>query len=393
MIEPKIRPDAPGTQPGEVGNGRVLIVDERTQKFNGIFYYRYPSTNRYFAKVHGKNLSLNIEVWKYHNGEVPEGYVVHHEHRKPDGTFDTDENNIEWLRLMEAGEHTAYHSKYLPLIDKICAWCDRPFQTKYVREIYCSKDCLKEAKRLKGRQKYRDSKAKLATSDNNTAPIVRNTNSKEKPVTHKRDYERYMEYRECPFCGEHFKVDKYSEAVVCSKPDCVSKAIKFALAQKRVMKNKLERNDGIRHFSNKELGIKIRCMLIDGKPWFVGKDVAKSLGYKDTVNALKDHVKPAEKQKIDLTKVDLAGVANHHPYSDATFKPASLTTIINQSGLFRLIFESKLPIAEMFKDWFLDKVLPRLFELGKYLSTTINPAALPAPEQTVETIDVTPSDQ
>lgn len=47
----------------------------------------------------------------------------------------------------------------------------------------------------------------------------------------------------------------------------------------------------------------IRVVSVEGEPWFVGKDVAKVLGYKDTVNALKSHVDEEDK----------GGVANHHP--------------------------------------------------------------------------------
>ena len=48
-------------------------------------------------------------------------------------------------------------------------------------------------------------------------------------------------------------------------------------------------------FTHEQLG-KIRCVMIDGVPWFVGKDVAKALGYKDHKNALKSHVDAEDKQ-------------------------------------------------------------------------------------------------
>lgn len=61
--------------------------------------------------------------------------------------------------------------------------------------------------------------------------------------------------------------------------------------------------DQLKIFENPEFG-KIRTVAIDGEPWLVGKDVAKALGYKDTVNALKVHVDVEDKK---------GGVANHHP--------------------------------------------------------------------------------
>lgn len=56
-------------------------------------------------------------------------------------------------------------------------------------------------------------------------------------------------------------------------------------------------------FENPEFG-QVRTVTIDSEVWFVGKDVAKSLGYKDSVNALKSHVDDEDKK---------GGVANHHP--------------------------------------------------------------------------------
>lgn len=55
-------------------------------------------------------------------------------------------------------------------------------------------------------------------------------------------------------------------------------------------------------FENQEFG-KMRSVTIDGEPWFVGKDVAAALGYRDTRNALKTHVDNEDKK---------GGVANHH---------------------------------------------------------------------------------
>lgn len=56
-------------------------------------------------------------------------------------------------------------------------------------------------------------------------------------------------------------------------------------------------------FENPEFGA-VRTVELDGEPWFVGKDVARALGYKDTVNAMKTHVDEEDKK---------GGVANYHP--------------------------------------------------------------------------------
>lgn len=56
----------------------------------------------------------------------------------------------------------------------------------------------------------------------------------------------------------------------------------------------LSLSENIKIFNNAEFG-EIRVMLIDDDPWFVGKDIAAALGYKDTVNALKAHVDEQDK--------------------------------------------------------------------------------------------------
>lgn len=94
-------------------------------------------------------------------------------------------------------------------------------------------------------------------------------------------------------------------------------------------------------FNNEEFG-EIRTVIIDNKPWFVGKDVAVSLGYKDTSDALKKHVADEDK----LTRCFADSGQNRQMY------------IINESGLYALIFGSKLESAKRFKHWVTSEVLP-----------------------------------
>lgn len=78
-----------------------------------------------------------------------------------------------------------------------------------------------------------------------------------------------------------------------------------------------------------------RTVTIDEEPWFVGKDVAKALGYSNTRKALVDHVYEEDK---GVTKCDTLGGAQN-------------LTIINESGLYSLILSSKLESAKRFKHW------------------------------------------
>lgn len=104
-------------------------------------------------------------------------------------------------------------------------------------------------------------------------------------------------------------------------------------------------------FENPEFG-QLRKVTIDGEPWFVGKDVVTALGYKDAINALKDHVDECDKRGWQI----------------ATQKGVRDTTIINESGLYALIFNSKLERAKQFKHWVTSEVLPQIRKTGNYLA-------------------------
>lgn len=86
--------------------------------------------------------------------------------------------------------------------------------------------------------------------------------------------------------------------------------------------------------------------------WFVGKDVATILGYKDTFDALKKHVDKEDKQNRQ----------------NASFDSPRGMTIINESGLYSLILSSKLPQAREFKHWVTSEVLPSIRKHGGYMA-------------------------
>lgn len=110
-------------------------------------------------------------------------------------------------------------------------------------------------------------------------------------------------------------------------------------------------NNEIRIFENEQFG-KVRTLLIDGQPWFVGKDVAEALGYTNSRKALIDHVDEEDK---GVTKRDTLG-GNQK------------LTIINESGLYCLIIKSKLEGARQFKRWVTSEVLPSIRKYGAYLT-------------------------
>lgn len=94
----------------------------------------------------------------------------------------------------------------------------------------------------------------------------------------------------------------------------------------------------------------IRSLMINGEPWFVGKDVAEVLGYKLPRKAILDHVDEDDK---GVTKWNTLGGTQE-------------MTIINESGLYSLILSSKLPRAKKFKRWVTSEVLPAIRKTGSY---------------------------
>lgn len=102
-------------------------------------------------------------------------------------------------------------------------------------------------------------------------------------------------------------------------------------------------------FNNEEFG-EIRTITIDGEPWFVGKDVAAALGYKDPSSAVSKNVDLEDKTTLLIQQ------------DGSNYK--SRTTFINESGMYALIFGSKLESAQNFKHWVTSDVLPAIRKTG-----------------------------
>ena len=106
-------------------------------------------------------------------------------------------------------------------------------------------------------------------------------------------------------------------------------------------------------FSNEEFG-EVRTVTIDNEPWFVGKDVAAILGYANPNEAIKDHIDKEDKlNSKTLSSFDL----------DLGQRGGWL---INESGVYALIFGSKLKSAKRFKHWVTSEVLPSIRKTGQY---------------------------
>lgn len=105
----------------------------------------------------------------------------------------------------------------------------------------------------------------------------------------------------------------------------------------------------IQIFNNPEFG-EVRTLTINGEPWFVGKDVAVALGYAKPTDAIRKRVDGEDR---GISKME-------------TPSGKQQMTIINESGLYALIFGSKLESAKHFKHWVTSDVLPSIRKTGTY---------------------------
>lgn len=103
-------------------------------------------------------------------------------------------------------------------------------------------------------------------------------------------------------------------------------------------------------FNNNEFG-QLRTINIDGKDYFVGKDIALALGYSNPRDAISRHCK---------------GVVKHDSFKES----GQLIALITEGDMYRLITHSKLPTAEKFEKWVFDEVIPSIRKHGMYATET-----------------------
>lgn len=116
-------------------------------------------------------------------------------------------------------------------------------------------------------------------------------------------------------------------------------------------------------FENAEFG-EIRTVNIDGEPWFVGKDVASALGYAKPADAIGKRV---DSEDRGISKME-------------TPSGKQDMVIINESGLYSLIFSSKLESAKRFKHWVTSEVLPSIRKTGSYIIEPLPSEQIPIGE-------------
>lgn len=120
-------------------------------------------------------------------------------------------------------------------------------------------------------------------------------------------------------------------------------------------------------FNNPEFG-EVRTLERDSEPWFVGKDVAAALGYKNPQEAVRTHVDDEDK---GVSEVLTPGGKQKIP-------------IINESGLYSLVLSSKLPAAKQFKRWITAEVIPSIRKHGAYMTPATLEAAILNPDTMIK---------
>ena len=108
--------------------------------------------------------------------------------------------------------------------------------------------------------------------------------------------------------------------------------------------------NALRTFNHEMFG-QVRTMTNDrGETFFVGKDVAEALGYKNTADAIIKHVDKEDRSTIAIR--------------DSAYETRAV--VINESGLYSMVLSSKLEQAKAFKRWVTSEVLPLIRQTGTY---------------------------
>ncbi len=119
-----------------------------------------------------------------------------------------------------------------------------------------------------------------------------------------------------------------------------------------------------KRFENSKLDLEIFVYEIDGKEWFVGKDIAVLLEYPNPSTAVSENVKPKQKLKKyvrNIENIGISGIPNSKEYNNNM-------TLITEIGLYQLIMKSRKPEAEDFQQWVYEDVLPSIRKNNYYVN-------------------------
>lgn len=146
----------------------------------------------------------------------------------------------------------------------------------------------------------------------------------------------------------------------------------------------------IQIFTNDQFG-QIRTIEQNGEPWFAGADIAKALGYANTKDAILTHVDDDDRRLVQRSEI--ATFENHLPKEAFPFDfvtsdiPNRGLTFINESGVYSLVFASKLPAAKQFKHWVTSEVLPALRKHQVYATPEMTEKILNDPDFLIKSLE------
>lgn len=195
---------------------KVRVISSTIQEFDGERFYL---CGNYFQH-RGKR--LHVAVWKYHNGDIPKGYHVHHIDE------DRSNNQIENLKLMESGMHSslhqnsedrkAYQQKHIKDMRELATEWHRSEEGRKMHSRLAKKQwenaglityaCTECGKEFQSKHRYGPNENHFCS--NNCKAAFRRHNRTD-------DVDRV-----CAYCGKTFKVNRYSKAECCSR-DCAVK--------------------------------------------------------------------------------------------------------------------------------------------------------------------------
>lgn len=121
-------------------------------------------------------------------------------------------------------------------------------------------------------------------------------------------------------------------------------------------------------FNNEQFG-QVRAVMLDGEPYFVAKDIATVLGYKDPKNTVKNRCKRGRVSEIP------------HPQNENKMLNV---TVIPESDIYRLIIGSKIESAQKFESWVMDEVLPTIRKHGAYMTNDVIERTLTDPDYLIK---------
>ena len=240
----------------------IEVVDENNVKCSGLRFSRNKKTKRFVCTV-----SIYRFIWTYFNGEIPEGYEIHHRDLNPDN------NDIANLQLLTVAEHRRLHNpgkeeNYLKKNAKhYCAVCGKEIEHRRGQSVYCSAKCRRTAERIRA---TKTKTCEVCGKEFSTTSDARFCSQKCIGEFRKR-----RETKTCPICGKTFSGRLVHNRKYCSRK-CANESYKKRVTRTCLNCRKefpigMSRN---KKFCSKECfheyGREIKTCLICGKT-FIGK--------------------------------------------------------------------------------------------------------------------------